>query len=214
VDAAKKKIGILDDYILPYSAYGIDETMSIDQNLHSLFRVSKTAADLLVQEYGRYFGLKTVCFRGDCLTRPGHSGAELHGFLAYLVKCAVAGLPYTEFGYGGKQMRDNIHASDLVRAFWHFFQAPRSGEVYNIGGGRRSNCSMLEAIAKCERLTGRPMSWSYSGTNRIGNHVWWISDTRRFESYYPQWTLRHGIDAILAEIHDAVSERCRRAQVA
>jgi CDP-paratose 2-epimerase len=192
----------------PYSAYGIDETMSIDQNLHSLFGVSKTAAALLVQQYGRYFGLKTVCFRGGCLTGPGHSGAELHGFLAYLVKCAVAGLLYTVFGYGGKRVRDNIHASDLVRAFWHFFQAPRSGEVYNIGG-----CSMLEAIAKCERLTGRPMSWSYSGTN--GSAIpSWISDTHRFESHYPERTLRHGIDAILAEIHDAVSERCRRAQVA
>jgi CDP-paratose 2-epimerase len=198
----------------PYSAYGIDETMSIDQNLHSLFGVSKTAADLLVQQYGRYFGLKTVCFRGGCLTGPGHSGAELHGFLAYLVKCAVAGLPYTVFGYGGKQVRDNIHASDLVRAFWHFFQAPRSGEVYNIGGGRRSNCSMLEAIAKCERLTGRPMSWSYSGTN--GSAITSGGSATRAGSNRIIPNGRSGMGSMrsLAEIHDAVSERCRRAQVA
>ena len=134
----------------PFAVHGIDETMSIDQTMHSVFGASKVAADVMVQEYGRYFGLKTACFRGGCLTGPGHSGAELHGFLSYLVKCAVTERPYTVFGYKGKQVRDNIHSFDLVNAFWHFFNAPRSGEVYNIGGGPASNCSMLEAIAIVE----------------------------------------------------------------
>src|SRR5690242_6039948 len=140
-----------------FGEHGIDESMSIDATTHSLFGVSKCAADLLVQEYGRYFGLKTACFRGGCLTGPGHSGAQLHGFLAYLVKCAVTGKPYTVFGHKGKQVRDNIHARDLVSAFWHFFERPRQGEVYNIGGSRFANCSMLEAIRIAEELTGRPM---------------------------------------------------------
>src|SRR5262249_46372928 len=137
----------------PYGLHGIDESMSIDQSLHSLFGASKAAADLLVQEYGRYFGMKTACFRGGCLTGPGHSGTQLHGFLAYLIKCAVTETPYVVLGYRGKQVRDNIHSYDLVNAFWQFFQRPRSAEVYNIGGGRHSNCSMLEAIEKCEQLT-------------------------------------------------------------
>ena len=191
----------------PFAAHGIDESMSIDQTLHSLFGASKVAADVLVQEYGRYFGLKTACFRGGCLTGPGHSGAQLHGFLAYLGKCAVTGTPYTVFGYQGKQVRDNIHAFDLVNAFWHFFQKPRSGEVYNIGGGRFSNCSMLEAIAMTERLTGRPMRWSYSDTNRVGDHVWWISDIRKFVAHYPEWSITRSIDAIIADIHGELSER-------
>jgi CDP-paratose 2-epimerase len=198
----------------PYAAHGIDEGMSIDQTLHSLFGASKAAADLLVQEYGRYFGMKTGCFRGGCLTGPNHSGTQLHGFLAYLVKCAVTDTPYTVFGYGGKQVRDNIHSHDLVSAFWHFFRTPRSGEVYNIGGGRRSNCSMLEAIAKCEQLTGRPMRWSYRDDNRIGDHIWWISDIRRFEAHYPAWRMSYGIDEILAEIYDGVRERARSVEVA
>ena len=133
--------------------------MSIDTTMHSLFGVSKTSADLMVQEYGRYFGIPTACFRGGCLTGPAHSGAPLHGFLSWLVKCAVTGQPYTVLGYKGKQVRDNIHAADLVSALWHFFRKPRVAEVYNIGGGRHSQCSMLEAIAICERLTGRPMNW-------------------------------------------------------
>jgi CDP-paratose 2-epimerase len=165
---------LLDDH--RYGRHGIDESMSIDQTMHSLFGASKVAADVLVQEYGRYFDMKTACFRGGCLTGPGHSGAELHGFLAYLAKCAVTDTRYVVFGYGGKQVRDNIHSFDLVNAFWHFFKAPRLGEVYNIGGGRYCNCSMLEAIEKCESLTGRKMRWSYNETNRAGDHIWWISD--------------------------------------
>ena len=141
--------------------------MTIDKSTHSLFGASKVAADILVQEYGRYFGMKTVCFRGGCLTGPGHSGAQLHGFLAYLVKCALTDTLYTVFGYKGKQVRDNIHSFDLVNAFWHFFQNPRCGEVYNIGGSRHSNCSMLEAIAICEQLTGKQMRYEYKDLSLI-----------------------------------------------
>ena len=191
----------------PWAAHGIPEAMSIDQTKHSLFGASKVAADVMVQEYGRYFGMKTACFRGGCLTGPGHSGAQLHGFLAYLMKCAVTGTPYRVFGYKGKQVRDNIHSFDLVNAFWHVFQTPRSAEVYNIGGGRHSNCSMAEAIAKAERLTGRPMVWSYDETNRIGDHIWWISDIRRFQEHYPDWSLTRDIDGILAEMHAEMAER-------
>lgn len=191
----------------PWAAHGVDETMSIDQTLHSLFGASKVAADVLVQEYGRYFGMKTACFRGGCLTGPNHAGAQLHGFLAYLVKCVATGQPYTVFGYGGKQVRDNIHAYDLVNAFWHFFQQPRSGEVYNIGGSRHSNCSMLEAIAIAERLTGRALNRSYSETNRIGDHIWWISDVRRFQSHYPDWSYAYDMERIIAEIVEATTER-------
>ncbi len=191
----------------PWAEHGIDETMSIDQTLHSLFGASKVAADVMVQEYGRYFGMKTACFRGGCLTGPNHSGAQLHGFLAYLVKCVVTGQPYTVFGYQGKQVRDNIHAYDLVNAFWHFFQAPRSGEVYNIGGSRHSNCSMLEAIAVAERLTGRTLNHSYSETNRIGDHIWWVSDVRRFRSHYPDWSYAYDMERIIAEIVQAMTDR-------
>lgn len=191
--------------------HGIDETMSIDRSMHSLFGASKVAADVLVQEYGRYFGMKTACFRGGCLTGPSHSGTQLHGFLAYLMKCAATGTPYTVFGYAGKQVRDNIHSQDLVDAFWHFFQNPRSGEVYNIGGGRDCNCSMLEAIDLCEAITGRRMSWTYSEENRAGDHIWWISDTRRFRDHYPGWSIRHDVGQILEEIHDANRRRWREA---
>ena len=191
----------------PFAEHGIDETMSIDTCTHSLFGVSKTAADLMVQEFGRYFGLKTACFRGGCLTGPGHSGTQLHGFLSYLTKCAVSGQPYKVLGYKGKQVRDNIHSFDLVNAFWQFFQKPRSGEVYNIGGGRNANCSMIEAIALCEELTGRPMNWSYVDDNRIGDHIWWISDIRKFQSHYPEWDITYDIPATLAEIFDAIRER-------
>ena len=175
--------------------------MSIDQTLHSLFGASKVAADVLVQEYGRYFGLRTVCFRGGCLTGPNHAGAQLHGFLAYLMRCAASGKPYTVFGYGGKQVRDNIHCADLIHAFGCFFQAPRAGEVYNIGGGRFSNCSMLEAIGICEEITGRPLDWTYSETSRTGDHIWWISDVGKFQAHFPQWSLKHDVRAILREIY-------------
>jgi CDP-paratose 2-epimerase len=195
----------------PYSRHGIDEAMSIDASMHSLFGASKAAADLLVQEYGRYFGLRTACFRGGCLTGPGHSGTELHGFLSYLIKCAVADRPYTVFGYQGKQVRDNIHSHDLVSAFWHVSQAPRSGEVYNMGGGPASNCSMLEAIATVERLTGRPMRWSYTDVNRSGDHVWWVSDIRKFREHYGGWDLTYTLDRLVEEIYHEMSERLSHA---
>ncbi|MBS0520606.1 MAG: NAD-dependent epimerase/dehydratase family protein [Proteobacteria bacterium] len=190
-----------------YAADGIDESMSIDNTLHSVFGASKVAADVMVQEYGRYFGLRSACFRGGCLTGPHHAGAKLHGFLAYLGKCAVTGEPYTVLGYKGKQVRDNIHSADLVDAFWHFVQAPRSGEVYNMGGGRFANCSMLEAITLFERATGRAMNWSYSDDNRTGDHIWWISDTGKFERHYPSWKRRVSLEATVSEIVDAVSQR-------
>ena len=182
---------------------GIDTSMSIDQSTHSLFGVSKASADLLVQEYGRYFGMPTVCFRGGCLTGPQHAGAELHGFLAYLMKCVVNGTPYTVFGYQGKQVRDNIHCADLVSAFMEFQKAPRIAAVYNIGGGRRSNCSMLEAIDGCQRIAGRELDFTTSEDNRIGDHRWWISDLGPFERDYPGWKQRYGIEQILTEIHEA-----------
>ncbi|MBF0614849.1 MAG: NAD-dependent epimerase/dehydratase family protein [Magnetococcales bacterium] len=191
----------------PWAADGIDETLSIDHCTHSLFGVSKVAGDLLVQEYGRYFGLRTGSFRGGCLTGPGHSGAPLHGFLSYLMQCAVTGTPYTVLGYKGKQVRDNIHAYDLVNAFWHFFQTPKVAAVYNIGGSRHSNCSMLEAISLCEELTGRPMCWNYQEQNRIGDHIWWISSVNRFRQDFPQWEYTYDIRAILTEIRDALQER-------
>jgi CDP-paratose 2-epimerase len=191
----------------PYAEHGIPETMSIDHTLHSLFGASKVAADVLVQEYGRYFGMKTATFRGGCLTGPGHSGAELHGFLSYLVKCALTGTPYTIFGYKGKQVRDNIHSHDLVSAFWQFFRRPRSGVVYNIGGSRFSNCSMLEAIAVCEEIAGRPMNTRYQDENRTGDHIWWISDTRRFRDDYPEWRQEYGIRRIFEDIFDGAQVR-------
>ncbi len=183
---------------------GIDETMSIDATRHSLFGVSKTAADLLVQEYGRYFEMRTVCFRCGCITGPGHAGAKLHGFLSYLVRCGVVGRPYTVIGYGGKQVRDNIDARDLAAAFWCFFERPASGAVYNLGGGRRSNCSVLEAIDVVEAMTGREMVRDYEEAPRAGDHQWWISDTRRFERDYPEWRPTRGITAMIGEIGAAV----------
>ena len=189
---------------------GIREDMSIDQTLHSLFGASKAAADLLVQEYGRYFGMSTVCFRGGCLTGPRHSGTQLHGFLAYLMKCAALKRPYVVFGYKGKQVRDNIHSQDLIRAFYEFFKAPRQGEVYNIGGGRTSNCSMLEAIKICEEITAEKLSWTYSDMNRKGDHIWWISDNAKFMSHYPAWSLEYDIPRLLREIYEKNIKRWKR----
>jgi CDP-paratose 2-epimerase len=183
---------------------GISESLSIDSSLHSVFGASKVAADVLVQEYGRYFGMKTACFRGGCLTGPNHSGAQLHGFLSYLMKCAVSGRPYTVFGYNAKQVRDNIHSFDLVRAFHQFYLKPSSGAVYNIGGGRESNCSMLEAIALCEDISGNELKWNYKEQNRTGDHKWWISDTRKFRADYPSWSTTIGIRQILEELYDAL----------
>ncbi len=184
---------------------GISETMSIDYTKHSLFGASKAAADILVQEYGRYFNMPTACFRGGCLTGPAHAGTELHGFLSYLMICTVTGRPYRVFGYKGKQVRDNIHSYDLVEAFAAVIEKPRVAEVYNIGGSRHSNCSMLEAIALCEEISSRKLSWHYEESNRIGDHIWWISDVRKFQEHYPQWKFRYGLREILEEIHRAVA---------
>jgi CDP-paratose 2-epimerase len=191
----------------PYYEFGIDEQMSIDQSKHSLFGVSKVAADVLTQEYGRYFGLKTGTFRGGCLTGPAHSGAELHGFLAYLVKCALTGKPYTIYGYKGKQVRDNIHSYDLVTAFWSFFQKPIAGGVYNMGGSRHSNCSMLEAITYTEELTDKRLNYTMSDDARSGDHIWWISDVRKFERDFPAWKYRYDLKRIIKEIVEATIAR-------
>ncbi len=186
---------------------GIDETMSIDNSKHSLFGASKVAADVLVQEYGRYFNLKTACFRGGCLTGPSHSGTQLHGFLSYLMKCTITGQPYEVYGYKGKQVRDNIHSYDLVNAFYQFYTNPRVGEVYNIGGSRLSNCSMLEAIQHCEAITDKKLNWTYKESNRIGDHVWWISNIQKFKDHYPNWDISYSIVDILKEIHESQTVR-------
>jgi CDP-paratose 2-epimerase len=191
----------------PYFKEGIDEKMSIDHSLHSLFGASKVAADVLTQEYGRYFGLKTGTFRGGCLTGPQHSGTQLHGFLSYLMKCAITGDHYTIFGYQGKQVRDNIHSRDLVNMFWHFYQNPRPGEVYNAGGGRFSNCSMQEGITLCEEITGNKMNYSYSESNRIGDHIWYISDLSKFRSHFPDWHWENNLKDILVQIFENMAQR-------
>jgi CDP-paratose 2-epimerase len=185
---------------------GIDTSMSIDASTHSLFGVSKAAADLLVQEYGRYFDMPTVCFRGGCLTGPNHAGTRLHGFLSYLMRCTMTGEAYTVFGYGGKQVRDNIHSADLVAAFHEFHRAPRAAAVYNIGGGRASNCSMLEAVRMCEAIAGQRLDWRLSDENRTGDHRWWISDLEPFKRDYPGWRITYDVDAVLREIHDRNAE--------
>jgi CDP-paratose 2-epimerase len=185
---------------------GIDTSMSIDASTHSLFGVSKAAADLLVQEYGRYFNMPTVCFRGGCLTGPNHAGAMLHGFLSYLMRCTMTGEPYTVYGYAGKQVRDNIHSADLVAAFEAFHRAPRAAAVYNIGGGRASNSSMVEAISLCQQIAGRQLNWQLSDRNRIGDHRWWISDLEPFRRDYPDWDITYNIEAVLREIHDQNAE--------
>jgi len=182
---------------------GIDESMSIDNCLHSVFGASKVSADIMTQEYGRYFQLRTGVFRGGCLTGPGHSGAELHGFLSYLVKCAATRRIYKIYGYKGKQVRDNIHSFDLVNAFYYYFQNPRYGEVYNIGGGRFANVSILEAIELCEKLTNEKFSYEYIDTSRIGDHIWWISDVSKFKTHYPAWNYKYGIEETIKQIYEA-----------
>ena len=186
---------------------GIDENLRIDQSKHSLFGASKLAADVLVQEYGRYFGMPTVVFRGGCLTGPNHSGTKLHGFLAFLLKCTVTGQKYEVFGYKGKQVRDNIHSHDLLTAFDHVFKAPRCAEVYNAGGTRFSNCSMIEAIALCERVSGRTLDWTYSEDNRVGDHIWYVSSMTKFKSHYPGWNQAYGLTTLIREMHDKNVER-------
>jgi CDP-paratose 2-epimerase len=188
-------------------ANGIREDMPIDRCLHSLFGASKAAADILVQEYGRYFGMPTVCFRGGTLTGPQHSATQLHGFLAYVMRCAMTGAPYEVFGYRGKQVRDAIHSSDLIEAFHEFFKRPRVAEVYNVGGGRFSNASVLEAISLAEQIAGRELSWSYNERHRVGDHIWWIGDNGKFESHYPGWTLEYDVTRILTEIYEVNAGR-------
>jgi CDP-paratose 2-epimerase len=180
---------------------GIPTSMSIDRTRHSLFGVSKASADLLVQEYGRYFGMPTACFRAGCLTGPNHAGARLHGFLSYLMRCTAMGEHYTVYGYGGKQVRDNLHSADLVRALAAFHAKSQVAAVYNIGGGRESNCSVLEAIAMCERIAGRDLSWALAREPRIGDHRWWISDVDEFRADYPEWRVTYDVEEILQEIY-------------
>lgn len=186
---------------------GIDETMSVDQTTHSLFGASKLAADILVQEYGRYFNIKTGIFRGGCLTGSAHSGTQLHGFLSYLMKCAITGDKYTVFGYKGKQVRDNIHSYDFVNALYHFFKKPGIAEVYNMGGSRYSNCSVLEAIELCENITGKKMNWEYSEKNRMGDHIWYISDVSKFKKDYPDWGYDYSMGNIIEDIHQGLIHR-------
>jgi CDP-paratose 2-epimerase len=184
-----------------YAANGISEGMSIDQSLHSLFGCSKLAADTLVQEYGRYFGVRTGCFRCGCVTGGHHAAVEQHGFLAYLMQCAVRGRPYVIHGYRGKQVRDNIHADDLAAAFEQFYLNPRPGEVYNMGGGRHCNCSVHEAIQLCERASGNQVSVVYDDTPRKGDHIWWISDVSKFRRDYPNWRYRYDLDGVVANLY-------------
>jgi CDP-paratose 2-epimerase len=184
----------------PYAEHGIPETMSIDENLHSIFGASKVAADVMAQEYGRYFGMKVGIFRGGCVTGPNHSGTKLHGFLSYLVKCAIEKTPYQIYGYKGKQVRDNIHSFDLVNMFWHFFQKPHEGEVYNVGGSRFANCSILEAMALTEKISGLKMQAHYIDTPRLGDHIWWVSDLRKFQSHYPEWQCLYRLEETLQQI--------------
>lgn len=191
----------------PYSKHGIDTSMSIDNCLHSLFGASKVAADVLVQEYGRYFGLKTTSFRFGCLTGPDHAAAELHGFLAYLVRSVVYQRPYTVFGHKGKQVRDNLHARDVALAFVEVFRAPRAGAVYNLGGGITSNCSVIEALEETQRVSERVTTVTIVDECRLGDHVWWISDNRPFCRDYPNWRVRVGIGECISEIVERTRER-------
>lgn len=183
-----------------FAERGIDESMSLDQSKHSIFGASKVAADVMVQEYGRYFTLNTATFRGGCLTGPSHSGAELHGFLAYLAKCIVTGKKYTIFGYKKKQVRDNIHSYDLIKAFHEFYKRPRVGEVYNMGGSRFSNISMMEAISKLEEITGKKANVEYVDKHREGDHIWYVSDVKKFQDHYPKWKYKYDINMILEDI--------------
>ena len=179
---------------------GIDESMSIDNCLHSFFGASKSYADLIVQEYGKNEGLKTVCFRAGCITGPNHSGARLHGFLSYLVKSSIKRKSYSIYGYKGKQVRDNIHSYDLVKCFWNYFKKPRIGEVYNMGGGRKSNCSILEALSYVESIANIKVKRIYHKTNRVGDHIWYVSDTKKFRTHYPDWKQKHDTKQIIKEL--------------
>ncbi|MDB5228599.1 MAG: CDP-paratose 2-epimerase [Bacteroidota bacterium] len=190
-----------------YYKEGIDEFMSLDHTKHSVFGASKVAADIMCQEYGRYFGMNIGVFRGGCLTGPNHSGAMLHGFLSYLMKCAITGTQYNIFGYKGKQVRDNIHSYDLVNMFWHFYKDPKQGEAYNAGGSRFSNCSMMEGIVLCEEISGNKMNYQYVESNRIGDHIWYISDVSKFKEHYPGWNFKYDLRTTLVQIHDSMLQR-------
>ena len=198
-----KELATRYDYADPADFEGIDETCRIDRTLHSIFGASKVAADVMAQEYGRYFGMKVGVFRGGCLTGPSHSGVELHGFLSYLVKVAVTGQTYTVYGYKGKQVRDNIHSYDVIRAMEEFAAHPRPGEVYNLGGGRANSVSILEAIDCLEQMTGRKLNWVYHDQNRKGDHICYISDLRKLHGHYPNWTVTRSLDSTLEEIVEA-----------
>lgn len=191
------------DYADPQYAEGIPETFSIDHSLHSLFGASKVAGDVMVQEYGRYFQMPTCCLRGGCLTGPNHSGVELHGFLSYLVRCNLERREYRIFGYKGKQVRDNIHSRDVARFVHAFADAPRVGEVYNLGGGKTNSCSIIEAFALVERLTSQPQMSSYVDDNRIGDHICYYSDLRKMRAHYPGWDLTVTLEQTIAQIVDA-----------
>jgi CDP-paratose 2-epimerase len=195
------------DYADPVYEHGIPETFRIDQSKHSIFGASKVAADVMVQEYGRYFGLKTCCLRGGCLTGPNHSGVELHGFLSYLVKCNLEERTYKIFGYKGKQVRDNIHSYDVARFIEGFIQNPRSGEVYNLGGGKNNTCSVLEAFAIVASLTGKQMQYEYLDKNREGDHICYYSDLRKMQQHYPQWSITKTLTEIFTEITTSWQQR-------
>jgi CDP-paratose 2-epimerase len=198
------------EYDDPTLAHGIPETFSIDQSKHSLFGASKAASDLLVQEYGRYFGMPTCCLRGGCLTGPNHSGVELHGFLSYLIKCNLQGREYKIYGYKGKQVRDNIHAEDVARFMYEFCKAPRIAEVYNLGGGKENSCSIVEAFRLAENLTGQRMKSQYINENRIGDHICYYSDLRKMKSHYPSWSITKDLAQIFHEIVSGWVERPRQ----
>jgi CDP-paratose 2-epimerase len=195
------------DYKDDSDRHGIAETFSIDQSLHSLFGASKVAADVLVQEYGRYFDLPTCCLRGGCLTGPNHTGVELHGFLSYLVKCNLEGREYSVFGYKGKQVRDNIHSEDVANFMFEFYQQPRCGEVYNLGGGKENSCSILDAFEMVERLSGRKQRYTYTDTNRVGDHICYYSDLRKIKQHFPRWNITRPLPQIFAEIIEAWQNR-------
>jgi CDP-paratose 2-epimerase len=195
------------DYADRLYANGIAEDFSIDQSKHSLFGASKVAADVMVQEYGRYFNIPTCCLRGGCLTGPNHTGVELHGFLSYLVKCNLEGKQYTVFGYKAKQVRDNIHSLDVARFMWEFAQAPRVGEVYNLGGGKQNSCSMMEAFDRISTISGKEMKWVYDEQNRIGDHMCYYSDLSKMREHYPNWDISKSLDDIFGEIYAAWQQR-------
>jgi len=195
------------DYADPAYEHGIAESFSIDQSKHSLFGASKVAADVMVQEYGRYFNIPTCCLRGGCLTGPNHSGVELHGFLSYLIKCCIEGREYKVYGYKGKQVRDNIHSEDVARFMYEFWKAPRVAEVYNLGGGKGNSCSILEAFAMAEQFTGAKMKWTYVDENRIGDHICYYSDLRKMKAHYPAWDITRDLPRIFQEIAASWNER-------